>query len=84
MAKITERGITCFCYDTLHVKYNGLLFVRKGNIFFVFLCLCSGNYTNQSMHHIPDHVWPYLIIPLYYIFLIKVPSLGKHSIKKMK
>ena len=31
--------------------------------------------------HFPDHFWPVLIIPLYYIILIKIPTLENISSK---
>ena len=33
------------------------------------------------MHHFQDHIWPDLIIPYYHNIFIKIPTLGKHSVK---
>ena len=40
------------------LKNIRIFIFRNGNVF----CLCSCNYIHQSMHHLPDHFWLYLII----------------------
>ena len=61
-------------------KITAYLF-HNGYVFFFVLGIVS---INPCTMHFQDHFWPDLIIPLYNIILIKTPTLGKHSFKKMK
>ena len=74
------------------VESHGVLLftaLKKTDLFFFimvmfFVCLCSGNRIHQSLHYFQDYLWLDLIIRTsYHIILIKVPSLGKHSVKKL-